>query len=82
MRWTTDDGGNYLVTHTDYDGQMPAFEQQEDYVTSAIWKRWNALGARGIDAYYNSTSNSWLYPLYDVHGNVKATLRSIWGHRL
>jgi hypothetical protein len=30
--------------------------------------------AAGIDAYDNSTSSSWLYPLYDVHGNVKATL--------
>lgn len=28
----------------------------------------------GTDAYCNSKSTSWLYPLYDVHGNVKATL--------
>lgn len=62
-----------LLTRSDYDGQMPVYEQQTNG-TSTVWKRWNAMGARGIDAYYNSTTSSWLYPLYDVHGNVKATL--------
>lgn len=62
-----------LETRSDYDGQMPVYEQQTSG-GNPVWKRWNALGARGIDAYYNSTSSSWLYPLYDVHGNVKATL--------
>jgi RHS repeat-associated protein len=64
---------NAVLTQSDYDGQMPVYEQQTSG-GNPVWKRWNALGARGIDAYYNSTSSSWLYPLYDVHGNVKATL--------
>ncbi|MBX3096069.1 MAG: RHS repeat-associated core domain-containing protein [Fimbriimonadaceae bacterium] len=66
-------GSTVLVTRTDYDGQMPVYEQQFQSGVHT-WKRWNALGARGIDAFYNSTSSSWLYPIYDVHGNVKATL--------
>jgi len=66
-------GSTAVVTRSDYDGQMPVFERQFNNGIQQ-WKRYNALGARGIDGWYNSASSSWHYPIYDVHGNVKATL--------
>ena len=62
-----------MVTRSVYDGQMPVFERQFNNGIQQ-WKRYNALGARGIDGWYNTASSSWHYPIYDVHGNVKATL--------
>lgn len=53
--------------------EMPVYKQQFQSGVHT-WKRWNALAARGIDVFYNSTDSKWHYPIYDVHGNVKATL--------
>lgn len=61
---------------TYYDGQMPV-EEDEKWITGSVDKLTrNFVGVRGLEAITTTASNNTttVYPLYDTHGNLVATL--------
>lgn len=66
---------NRPTTRFFYDGQMGIEDDYNPAGTITVVNRY-ALGARGIDRveHYESSTTTYGYPLYDGHGNMRATL--------
>ena len=65
------------VTRTYYDGQMPIEEDTHSQANPGLVVTQNFLGARGLEAMttkVGSNAPTTSYPLYDVHGNMVATV--------
>lgn len=66
------------VKRTYYDGQMPIEEDTHAQNNPGLVVTQNFLGARGLEAMTTKVGNNaptTSYPLYDVHGNMVATVQ-------
>ncbi|QYK54245.1 MAG: RHS repeat-associated core domain-containing protein [Fimbriimonadaceae bacterium] len=73
------DGTTTILTRSYYDGQMPVEEDVND--GSSVKLTRSFVGARGIEAMTVDSGSGAVtsYPLYDTHGNMIATVRSLSG---